>query len=75
MNCLFPLSPTWKYWDINLQMRQKVSISKWVEEQIRFRVDPVHPVDYENLFGSIDDDTFTEPEDVAPGSDTARENL
>jgi len=59
----------------NAAMRQKVSISKWVAEQIRSRVDPVYPVDYESLFGSIDDDTFTEPEDVAPSSDTARENL
>ncbi|MCD6584937.1 MAG: hypothetical protein J7K96_04170 [Desulfobacteraceae bacterium] len=59
----------------NAAMRQKVSISKWVAEQIRSRVDPVYPVDYESLFGSIDDDTFTAPEDVAPGSDTVRENL
>ena len=59
----------------NAAMRQKVSISKWVAEQIRSRVDPVYPFDYESLFGSIDDDTFTEPEDIASRSDTARENL
>jgi len=59
----------------NAAMRQKVSISKWVAEQIRFRVDPVYPIDYESLFGSIDDNTFTEPEDIASISDTARENL
>jgi len=59
----------------NAALRQKISISKWVAEQIRLRVDPVYPGDYESLFGSIDDDTFTEPEDIAPGSDAARENL
>jgi len=59
----------------NAAMRQKVSISKWVAEQIRSRVDPVYPGDYESLFGSIDDDTFTEPEDIASISDTVRENL
>ena len=56
-------------------MRQHVSISKWVAEQIRARVDPVYLVHFESLFGSIDDDTFKESEDIASGSDTAREEL
>jgi hypothetical protein len=59
----------------NAAMRQHVSISKWVAEQIRARVDPVYPVHFESLFGSIDDDTFKDPEDIASGSDTAREEL
>jgi len=42
-------------------MRQHVSISKWVAEQIRAKVEPVYPVDYEKLFGSISDDTFVRP--------------
>jgi hypothetical protein len=41
--------------------RQHLSISKWVAEQIRAKVDPIYPVNYENLYGSIDDDTFTAP--------------
>ena len=56
----------------NAAMRQHVSISKWVAEQLRARVEPVYPVDYENLFGSIDDDTFAEPKNLSFGSDTPR---
>jgi hypothetical protein len=59
----------------NAAKRQHISISKWVAEQIRARIEPVYPVNYERLFGSIDDDTFTEPEDIAPGHDTARVSL
>ncbi len=42
--------------------QQRLSISKWVAEQIRSKVDPVYPADYDKLFGSIKDDTFTKPE-------------
>jgi hypothetical protein len=41
--------------------RQRVSISKWVAEQIRAKVEPVYPADYGSLFGSISDDTFMRP--------------
>ena len=41
--------------------QQHLSISKWVAEQIRSKVDPVYPADYERLFGSISDDTFVQP--------------
>ena len=41
--------------------QQRLSISKWVAEQIRSKVDPVYPADYDKLFGSIKDDTFTKP--------------
>jgi len=56
-------------------MRQRVSISKWVAEQIRAKVEPVYPVDYEILFGSISDDTFIKPVVPAFGSDIKREGL
>jgi hypothetical protein len=42
--------------------QQRLSISKWVAEQIRSKVDPVYPADYDKLFGSIKDDTFKKPE-------------
>lgn len=59
----------------NAAKRQKLSISKWVAEQIRARVEPVYPADYERLFGSIDDDKFTAPLDIAFAADSGRENF
>ncbi len=55
--------------------RQHVSISKWVAEQIRSRVDPVYPPNFESLFGSISDDTFVRPEQIPFESDSRREGL
>jgi len=59
----------------NAAKRQKTSISKWVAEQIRSRVEPAYPVNFEALFGSIADDTFMEPEDISFSSDLAREEM
>ncbi len=55
--------------------RQHVSISKWVAEQIRAKVEPVFPKNFENLFGSISDDTFSRPVELNAGFDTRREQL
>lgn len=38
--------------------REHVSISKWVFQQIKNKLDPQYPAGYEDLFGSIEDDTF-----------------
>ncbi len=53
--------------------RQKLSISKWVAEQIRSRIEPVYPVGYEQLFGSVTDQTFVRPGQGVTGSDGPRE--
>ena len=42
--------------------KKHLSISKWVAEQIRSKLDPIYPSDYEKLFGSIKDHTFVKPE-------------
>lgn len=55
--------------------RQHVSISKWVVEQIRAKVDPVFPKNFENLYGSISDESFFRPADLSPGSDSQREQF
>ena len=55
--------------------RQHISISKWVAEQIRTRLDPVYPIHYEDLFGSISDDSFNRPNNLYAGLDTIREEL
>lgn len=59
----------------NAAMRQRMSISKWVAEQIRAKVEPVYPVDYGSLFGSISDDTFIRPTDLSFESDTKRDGF
>lgn len=52
--------------------RQHVSISKWVADQIRAKVDPVYPVKFEELFGSIAYESFTEPSEQYLKNDTKR---
>jgi hypothetical protein len=59
----------------NAALAQHVSISKWVVEQIRTRVEPAYPAAYESLFGSISDESFTRPEDAAFTIDSRREVL
>ena len=55
--------------------RQHVSISKWVAEQIRACVEPVYPLGYEHLFGSITDEMFKEQPEMASENDVRREVL
>jgi len=57
----------------NAAMKQHISISKWVAEQIRTRVDPIYPVNFETLFGSISDESFIRPEDISFKMDNTRE--
>jgi len=55
--------------------RQHVSISKWVADQLRCRLDGVYPAGFEKLFGSITDSSFAEPDDLPFGADGKRESL
>jgi hypothetical protein len=57
----------------NAALRQHISISKWVVEQIRSRLDPVYPFGFETLFGSIRDDTFIRPEQMPSEADSSRD--
>lgn len=57
----------------NAALKQHVSISKWVAEQIRTRVDPIYPVNFEDLFGSITDDSFKRPQEMSFALDNKRE--
>jgi hypothetical protein len=59
----------------NAAKRQHTSISKWVTEQIRSRVDPVYPPGFEDLFGSIQDETFVEPNETDFAYDSQREEI
>ena len=55
--------------------RQHLSISKWVAEQIRSKVDPVYPANFEQLFGSISDETFVRPDVKDFSNDSKRSEL
>ena len=59
----------------NVAKRQHTSISKWVADQIRSRVEPAYPANFEALFGSITDKSFLEPEEISFHSDLAREEM
>jgi len=59
----------------NAALREHVSISKWVAEQIRARVDPVYPGNFEDLFVSIADESFRRPAEPVFSSDSKRETL
>ena len=53
--------------------KQNVSISKWVIEQLKTKIDTVYPTNYENLFGSVHDPSFNRPDDVSFQNDVKRE--
>ena len=52
--------------------QQNISISKWVAEQIKAKVDPVYSAQFADLFGSIKDKTFTAPLELDQKLDTKR---
>lgn len=55
--------------------RQHLSISRWVAEQIRAKVEPVYPVGFEELFGSLKEDELTRPDQGTFTVDATRESL
>ena len=59
----------------NAASRQRVSISKWVAEQIKTRIEPVYPPEYESLFGSIADSSFVRPKQLLFNADMNREEI
>jgi hypothetical protein len=48
------------------------SVSKWVAEQLRTKVDPVYPHGFDQLFGSIRDENFVEPSELKLSDDSDR---
>jgi len=59
----------------NAAKKQHTSISKWVAEQLRMKIDPSYPAHFEELFGAIKDATFQEPEEIHLSADLRRETL
>ena len=60
---------------VNAARRRNISISKWVAEQIRAKVEPVYPEGFEALFGSVTDGTFRRPRQPDYVRDISREPL
>lgn len=53
--------------------KEHLSLSKWVAQLIRTRVANEYPADFENLFGSIADDSYSIPDDISFAADVDRE--
>jgi len=55
--------------------KKRVSISKWVSDQLRARLEAVYPPNFNDLFGSINDDSFRRPERGDLHNDAPREEF
>ncbi|AYV57677.1 toxin-antitoxin system, antitoxin component [Leptospira kmetyi] len=55
--------------------KEKISISQWVRVKIQSSLDKKWPEDYFNLFGSLKDESFSEPKKLKFTDDTKREEL
>jgi len=54
---------------------ENLSISKWVGKQLKKSLKANYPADFENLYGSINDESFTEPERLPAKADAPRESF
>lgn len=59
----------------NAASQQHISISKWVAEQIKNRIEPTYPLDFDSLFGAVTDETFVEPKEINFSSDSERAGM
>lgn len=54
---------------------EKLSLSKWTIKQIKKSLQTSYPEDFQNLYGSIQDETFTIPERESTDADATGEAL
>ncbi len=54
---------------------ENLSISKWVSSKLKKILDNSWPNNYFELFGSIDDETFTKPDSMKFEDDVKRESI
>jgi hypothetical protein len=55
--------------------QNKTSISKWVGNNLKKSLEDDYPEGFFDLFGSIKDDSFVEPDEIDPKYDAPREEL
>jgi len=54
---------------------EDVSISSWVGKQVEKSLKADYPAEFKNLFGSINDESFTEPQQLSTEADAPREKF
>lgn len=54
---------------------ENLSISKWVENNIKSLIKNRYPEDFFSLFGAINDDSFQRPEELDDDNDHIRESF
>jgi len=54
---------------------EKLSVSKWVGKQLKKSLQTSYPEDFQNLFGSVRDESFTVPERKSSETDAKRETF
>lgn len=59
----------------NAAARAHMSISRWVAQQLKSKVEQVYPPRFEELFGSIDDQAFVRPDQTGFDEDSPRVGL
>lgn len=55
--------------------QRHISISKWVSEQIRSKLEPIYPLGFEDLYGSVAPDEIQRPSQGSLEQDAIRERL
>lgn len=54
---------------------EQLSISKWVGKQLKKSLKANYPADFEMLYGSVNDESFTVPEWLPADADASRESF
>lgn len=54
---------------------EQLSISKWVGKQLRKSLEASYTADFEKLYGSVNDESFTAPERLPADADAPRESF
>ena len=58
-----------------LAHRNNTSISRWVGNKLKNLIQDDYPDGFFDLFGAIDDDSFSRPSEISFGSDAPREDV
>lgn len=58
-----------------LAQKSKVSLSKWVGNNLKRLIKDDYPEDFFNLYGSINDTSFEKPKELLLNNDSKRETI
>lgn len=54
---------------------EELSISKWVGQQLKKSLRTNYPADFEDLFGAVNDESFSEPDRLPAKNDIDRASI